>query len=109
MHLLQSLPGDTPLVVTLNRTDAIDPARILRRRSYRHPVYNHASVAAQARRHEIQGVNRTWFSGAYWGWGFHEDGMRSGVDVARALGVDWPSAAATSLDVEPEQAGLVVA
>ena len=109
MHLLQSLPGDTPLVVTLNRTEAIDPARILRRRSYRHPVYNHASVAAQARRHEIQGVNRTWFAGAYWGWGFHEDGMRSGVEVARALGVDWPSAAATSLDVEPEQAGLVVA
>ena len=58
-------------------TEAIDPARILRRRSYRHPVYNHASVAAQARRQEIQGVNRTWFSGAYWGWGFHEDGMRS--------------------------------
>ena len=86
-----------------------DAARILRRRSYRHPVYNHASVAAQARRHEIQGVNRTWFSGAYWGWGFHEDGMRSGVDVARGLGVDWPVAAAMSSDVEPEQAGLVAA
>lgn len=109
MHLLQGLPGDTPLVVTLNRTDAIDPARILRRRSYRHPVYNHASVAAQARRHEIQGVNRTWFAGAYWGWGFHEDGMRSGVDVARALGVDWPVATAMSSEVEPEQAGLVAA
>ncbi|HSD17882.1 MAG TPA: FAD-dependent oxidoreductase [Thermomonas sp.] len=108
MHLLQGLPGDTPLVVTLNRTDAIDPARILRRRSYRHPVYNHASVAAQARRHEVQGVNRTWFAGAYWGWGFHEDGMRSGVDVARALGVDWPVAAVAS-DVALEQPGLVVA
>ena len=109
MHLLQSLPGETPLVVTLNRTHAIDPARILRRRSYRHPVYNHVSVAAQARRQEIQGVNRTWFAGAYWGWGFHEDGMRSGVEVARALGVRWPATAATPSDVAPEQAGLVVA
>ena len=109
MHLLQGLAGDTPLVVTLNRTEAIDPARILRRRSYRHPVYNHASVAAQARRQEIQGVNRTWFSGAYWGWGFHEDGMRSGVDVARGLGVDWPVVAATSSDVESESSGLVAA
>ena len=109
MSLLQTLPGDIPLVVTLNRTDAIDPSRILRRRNYRHPVYNHASVAAQARRHEIQGVNRTWFSGAYWGWGFHEDGMRSGVDVARALGVDWPVAAAMASEVEPGQANLVVA
>ena len=109
MNILQSLDAPETFCVTLNRSEAIDPARILRRRSYRHPVYNHASVAAQARRHEIQGVNRTWFSGAYWGWGFHEDGMRSGVDVARALGVDWPSAAATSSDVEPEQAGLVVA
>ena len=109
MHLLQGLPGETPLVVTLNRTHAIDPARILRRRSYRHPVYNHVSVAAQARRQEIQGVNRTWFAGAYWGWGFHEDGMRSGVEVARALGVRWPATAATPSDVAPEQAGLVVA
>jgi predicted NAD/FAD-binding protein len=57
---------------------------------YRHPVYTQASVAAQARKAEIQGQRHTWFAGAYWGWGFHEDGMRSGVDVARALGVRWP-------------------
>ena len=89
MNLLQGLPGDTPLVVTLNRGDAIDPARILVRRQYRHPVHDHAAVAAQARRHEIQGANRTWYAGAYWGWGFHEDGMRSAVEVTRALGVSW--------------------
>ena len=89
MNLLQGLPGDTPLVVTLNRTQDIDPARILRRRQYHHPVHTHAAVAAQARRHEIQGTQRTWFAGAYWGWGFHEDGIRSGVDVAQALGVAW--------------------
>jgi predicted NAD/FAD-binding protein len=56
---------------------------------YEHPVYTRAAVAAQARRAEIQGRNHTWFAGAYWGRGFHEDGMRSAVDVARALGVRW--------------------
>ena len=92
MNLLQGLPVSTPLVVTLNRTQDIDPSRILVRRSYHHPVHTHAAVAAQSRKHEIQGVRRTWFAGAYWGWGFHEDGIRSGVEVARALGVSWPDA-----------------
>ena len=89
MNLLQGLDAPEPLVVTLNGTDAIDPDRILRRMRYHHPVYTHASVAAQARKAEIQGHRRTWFAGAYWGWGFHEDGMRSAVDVATALGVRW--------------------
>jgi predicted NAD/FAD-binding protein len=91
MNLLQSLDCPEPLVVTLNRTAAIDPAKILKRRPYRHPQYTHASVAAQARRAEINGVDRLWYAGAYWGWGFHEDGMRSAVDVTRALGVRWPA------------------
>ena len=94
MNLLQGLDAPEPLVVTLNGTDAIDPDRILRRMRYHHPVYSHASVAAQARKAEIQGRRRTWFAGAYWGWGFHEDGMRSAVDVATALGVRWPAAQA---------------
>lgn len=89
MNLLQGLPMETPLVVTLNRTADIDPSRILVRRTYHHPVYRAAAVAAQARRHEIQGIHRTWFAGAYWGWGFHEDGIRSGVEVAQALGASW--------------------
>ena len=101
MNLLQGLPGETPLVVTLNRTGDIDPARILVRRGYQHPVYTHATVAAQARKHEIQGVHRTWFAGAYWGWGFHEDGIRSGVEVARALGVGWSEAARGEERIEP--------
>lgn len=101
MNLLQGLDAAEPLVVTLNRTGAIDPARILRRTHYRHPVYTVASVAAQARRAQIQGTRRTWFAGAYWGWGFHEDGMRSAVDVAQALGVAWPAASVAMEGAQP--------
>jgi uncharacterized protein len=89
MNLLQSLHSPEPFVVTLNRSAAIDPAKVLARMEYHHPVYTRESVAAQARRAEINGVDRKWFAGAYWGWGFHEDGLRSAVEVAAALGVTW--------------------
>lgn len=85
MNLLQGFSSPEPFVVSLNQTRAIDPAKILRRMMYHHPIYSTASVAAQARKHEIQGRHRTWYAGAYWGWGFHEDGMRSAMDVAQAL------------------------
>ncbi|MGH8121428.1 MAG: FAD-dependent oxidoreductase, partial [Rudaea sp.] len=90
MNILQSLDVQRPLVVTLNRTRDIDPAAILWRGEYAHPLQTQASAAAQKRKVEIQGRRNTWFAGAYWGFGFHEDGMRSGVEVANALGVDWP-------------------
>lgn len=90
MNLLQSLDAREPIVVSLNSTARIAPEKILRRIRYEHPVYTHAAVQAQRRKAEIQGVNGTWFAGAYWGWGFHEDGMRSAVEVANALGVQWP-------------------
>lgn len=89
MNLLQGLDAPEPLVVTLNRSHAIDPARVLRRLRYHHPVYTHNAVAAQRCKAQIQGVQRTWFAGAYWGFGFHEDGMRTAVEVAAALGVHW--------------------
>lgn len=89
MNLLQSLDCPEPIVVTLNRTAQIAPQKILKRLRYHHPVYTQASVAAQKRKAEIQGTNRTWFAGAYWGWGFHEDGMRSAAEVANGLGVRW--------------------
>ncbi|TCT25743.1 NAD(P)/FAD-dependent oxidoreductase [Thermomonas haemolytica] len=92
MNLLQGLQSPEPFVVTLNRSEAIDPAKVLRKITYHHPVYTPLSVAAQRRRAQIQGVNRTWFAGAYWGWGFHEDGMRSAVEVAHGLGAGWPDA-----------------
>ncbi len=91
MNRLQGIESAVPFIVTLNRTQAIDPQKILARMSYHHPVYSHASLAAQARKAEIQGQRRTWFAGAYWGLGFHEDGMRSAVHVATALGVRWPT------------------
>ena len=96
MNLLQGIDAPQPLVVTLNRTDAIHPDTILRRMRYEHPVYTHASVAARARKREIQGRRHTWFAGAYWGWGFHEDGMRSAVDVAHALGVRWSTSSSVN-------------
>ena len=85
MNLLQNIDAPEPLVVTLNRSDAIDPARVLRTMRYAHPVHTHEALAAQRRGAEIQGLRRTWFAGAYWGWGFHEDGMRSAAAVAAAL------------------------
>lgn len=90
MNLLQGIDAPHPFVVTLNRSQAIDEGKILRRMRYHHPVYTRASVAARHRKHEIQGKQRTWYAGAYWGWGFHEDGLRSAVEVARAFGVAWP-------------------
>jgi hypothetical protein len=89
MNLLQSIESPEPFVVTLNRSHDIAADKIIARMRYQHPVYSHASVTAQTRRSEINGVNRTWYAGAYWGFGFHEDGLRSGVEVARALGVQW--------------------
>jgi len=90
MNLLQSLDTPEPIIVSLNPPARIAPERILRRMRYEHPLHTHAAVRAQSRKHEIQGVDRTWFAGAWWGWGFHEDGMRSAVDVASGLGVRWP-------------------
>jgi predicted NAD/FAD-binding protein len=96
MNLLQGIDSPETFVVTLNPGDAIHPARVLARLRYEHPVYSRASLAAQSRKREIQGRRRTWFAGAYWGWGFHEDGMRSAVEVAHALGVRWPGSVAAA-------------
>ncbi|MFZ1327160.1 MAG: FAD-dependent oxidoreductase [Candidatus Contendobacter sp.] len=85
MNRLQGLDAPVEFCVTLNRADAIDPGRILRRVTFHHPMFTSASVRAQNRRHEIDGVRRTWYCGAYWRHGFHEDGVTSGLTVARAL------------------------
>jgi predicted NAD/FAD-binding protein len=86
MNRLQSLRAEEEFCVTLNRTAAIDPERIIRTIDYSHPVYTPAGVAAQSRHAEISGRNRTHYCGAYWGWGFHEDGVNSALRVAREIG-----------------------
>lgn len=86
MNILQRLPVATPLLVTLNCADRIRPDAVIERMHYRHPVYTHASVAAQSRWAEVN-RERTWYCGAYWGYGFHEDGVKSAERVAEALGV----------------------
>ena len=82
MNTLQSLTSDRELCVTLNRTEAIDPDEVIRTIGYAHPVFTADGWAAQARHHEISGHNRTHFCGAYWRWGFHEDGVVSALRVA---------------------------
>jgi predicted NAD/FAD-binding protein len=91
MNRLQSLASDRQWCVTLNRTEAIDPAKIVRTIQYAHPVFTVAGMQAQERVGEISGGRgRTHFCGAYWGWGFHEDGVVSGLRVARELGAATP-------------------
>lgn len=86
MNILQGIDSDTTFCVSLNQTEAIDPNKILARYTYSHPQYSLAGVDAQARWPELDGVNHTWFCGAYWANGFHEDGVVSGLRVASALG-----------------------
>jgi len=86
MNRLQSLVSDQEYCVTLNRTEAIDPGRVLSVIEYSHPVFTPAGLAAQRRLSEISGRNRTHYCGAYWRWGFHEDGVVSGLRVADRFG-----------------------
>ncbi|MBV9595003.1 MAG: FAD-dependent oxidoreductase, partial [Actinobacteria bacterium] len=88
MNRLQRLQTDEQYVVTLNGEDSVDPDTVLARMTYEHPVYTAESVAARARLTSLNG-HRVAYAGAYHGWGFHEDGARSGVEAAAALGVNW--------------------
>lgn len=84
MNELQALDIPTQVFVTLNRTDDVDPSLVLARMTYQHPCFDLAAISAQLRRDLVQGP-RTWYCGAYWGFGFHEDGLQSGLTAARAL------------------------
>jgi uncharacterized protein len=88
MNRLQQLPTATPYVVSLNAGDAVTDDSVVERMTYDHPLYDLAAVAAQ-RRLPALSDGRTAFAGAYHGWGFHEDGCRSGVEAAESLGVTW--------------------
>jgi predicted NAD/FAD-binding protein len=82
MNILQRIASRTPLLVSLNM-DHVDPNRIIRRMSYEHPVFTREAVAAQARHAEVNGADRAYFCGAYWRFGFHEDGVVSALEALR--------------------------
>ena len=90
MNRLQGIADDKPLFVSLNPPFAPDPALTFGKYMCEHPQYNAAAFAAQKRLGEIQGRRHTWFCGAWTGYGFHEDGLRSGLAVAEALGAPAP-------------------
>lgn len=81
MNILQNLKTEAPLLVTLNPMQKINKKKIIKTLSYAHPQYSLRSIEAQSKYHLISGVNRTSFAGAYWGNGFHEDGVKSALDA----------------------------
>ncbi|MET0292045.1 MAG: FAD-dependent oxidoreductase [Steroidobacteraceae bacterium] len=85
MNVLQALPAPVRFLVTMNRSDDVDPSTVLRSFRYDHPVYTPRAVQAQRRHDEISGTDRTFYAGAYWGAGFHEDGLLSGYRAAEQI------------------------
>ncbi|HSO18057.1 MAG TPA: FAD-dependent oxidoreductase, partial [Desulfosarcina sp.] len=90
MNILQGLDAPVTFCVSLNIGDRVDPARVIRRFVYHHPVYTPDSLAARRRHGDISGVNRTSYCGAYWGYGFHEDGVNSALAVGREFARELP-------------------
>jgi len=87
MNILQNIQSETTFIVTLNDRGEIDPDKILNRFSYAHPQFTSKGESAKKRWEHINGKNRTWFCGAYWSNGFHEDGCKSGIRVAEAMSI----------------------
>lgn len=85
LNKLQPLPYEQAVVVSLNPTQAIDPQHVIRTIDYAHPVFDLAAIDAQQRMPLLQGQHHTWYAGAWLGYGFHEDGLKSGLAVAREL------------------------
>jgi predicted NAD/FAD-binding protein len=88
MNILQSLDCEDQFCVTLNNSDAIDQSKVLKRLNYHHPIYTKESVAAQSRHAEIN-TNRFYFCGAYWRYGFHEDGVVSALEAIKQFQGDF--------------------
>ncbi|MEQ1806697.1 MAG: NAD/FAD-binding protein, partial [Burkholderiaceae bacterium] len=85
LNRLQPLPWQQPVIVSLNALREPHAATVLRRFDYDHPIFDHGAIAAQKRLPAIQGQRRTWYCGAWVGYGFHEDGLRAGLAAAQAL------------------------
>ncbi len=88
MNRLQGLRTQRPLLVTLNRQTPLEPSTIIRRMLYHHPTYSARALEAQRELPALNGLRRTWFCGSYFGYGFHEDAVRSAVHLVRAFGLD---------------------
>ena len=86
MNILQSIGVPKELCVSLNLNQSIDPAKVYREMMYHHPVYNPESLTARHSHREINGTNRTCYAGAYWGYGFHEDGVVSALEACKHFG-----------------------
>ncbi|MGI9509916.1 MAG: NAD(P)/FAD-dependent oxidoreductase [Geminicoccaceae bacterium] len=94
MNHLQRLETDRLTLVSLNPIEAPDEEHVIKTMSYDHPKFDQKALNAQSRLSEIQGRHRLWFAGAHWGYGFHEDGLLSGLQVAAGLGAAppwWPN------------------
>ncbi len=89
MNRLQNIAAREDYCVTLNATNQIEPKSVLREMHYAHPLYTLDAIRAQSSWNEISGKNNTHFCGAYWFYGFHEDGLNSAIRVARSLGAEW--------------------
>lgn len=99
MNKLQQIKSKTPILVTLNPTTPPDASKTYRHLSYTHPVFDRKATLAQRSLWKLQGAQNTWFCGAYWGFGFHEDGVQSGLAVAEAMGApERPWAAGARMD-----------
>jgi predicted NAD/FAD-binding protein len=95
LNKLQPLPFTSPVMVTMNPLHTIDPAKVIKTINYDHPLFLPESVGAKRDLRKLQGINNTWFAGAWTRYGFHEDGLMSGIAVARALGAKTPWATNT--------------
>lgn len=98
INRLQPLPFKTPVVVTLNPAVEPDPAKVIAEFDYAHPIFDAAAIAAQQQLPSVQGQNGVWLAGAWTGYGFHEDGLKSALQVVNAMGVrsPWAADAATA-------------
>ena len=87
MNILQSLKSSETYCVTLNNSELVDDKKIIKTLSYEHPQFTPKGINAQKRKHEISGVQNTYYCGAYWRNGFHEDGVVSALDVCKNFGI----------------------
>ena len=86
MNILQSLDSKTDFLVTLNSNNHVNPQKVIKTITYHHPLFTVAGIKAQKQKRLISGKNNTFYCGAYWGYGFHEDGVNSALDVCSFFG-----------------------